>query len=333
MTLLVSSPFAGGLTVAVLTGAAPFEAVELAVSRDVPGAGPCPPAWAGTCWDLPTPHTGAKAVADAHGVAEFHAPMPSRPLPGQTLSWQAVAPRSGIDVALSAVVETEFTTPSEPPGAGNWIDAWGTSHHVNGLRWVDGWSNAFWITTVVNDTTLVAANDLHNAFFPNKFSRFDVSVQDGATWYCQSVYDAATEAEALASRSADETDLAAGCSGFSWTRLDPSPLPVAGSWTDSWGTSHEIEEDTWVDSWGNVFELLDADHDAGWVVAYNADLNPFWPGVYSRFDWTWDADGSLHYCQSVYNAASEQRARAAAGADASDLVAGCSGFSWTRLDP
>jgi hypothetical protein len=69
------------------------------------------------------------------------------------------------------------------------------------------------------------------------------------------------------------------------------------------------------------------------VIALN-DEDTYSPGLWSRFDWTWDADGELYYCQSVYDAETEEAAVEGDDAsDASELDAGCAGFSWTMLSP
>ena len=53
----------------------------------------------------------------------------------------------------------------------------------------------------------------------DKWSRFDIaSDADGGLHYCQIAFGADTEADALAV-SADATDLATGCNGFSWTQF------------------------------------------------------------------------------------------------------------------
>ena len=50
---------------------------------------------------------------------------------------------------------------------------------------------------------------------------------------------------------ADADDLAgAGCGGFSWSGLTAVALDLVGSYTDSWGTTHEIDGDGWEQSGG-----------------------------------------------------------------------------------
>ena len=70
----------------------------------------------------------------------------------------------------------------------------------------------------------MAQNGPDNSYNPSLWSRFDWTYDDtGALYYCQSAYNAATQAEAAA---ASEPDASApglgGCGSFLWTALTPS---------------------------------------------------------------------------------------------------------------
>ncbi len=109
---------------------------------------------------------------------------------------------------------------------GTWSDGFGGTHTITNTTWDeagDGYTNAFAITQYDNDTHFaIAQNASTNGFNPDLYSRFDWA-SDGATgfYYCQSTFDAATEADALAATPADATDPSTtGCGGtFPWTHL------------------------------------------------------------------------------------------------------------------
>ena len=71
---------------------------------------------------------------------------------------------------------------------------------------------------------LIGQNDAVASYAPEKWSRYDWTVDgDGTLWYCNTAYDAETEADALATPAADATDPAAGgCGTFAWSSLTPS---------------------------------------------------------------------------------------------------------------
>jgi len=112
-------------------------------------------------------------------------------------------------------------------------------------------------------------------------------------------------------------------------------LAIVGTYADDWGTAHVITDDTWTQTYPGaapyVFHVTQYANDEGWLVAQNDGANEFSGGLWSRFDWVWSG-AELYYCQSAYDAASEEAAAAAAAADASDPAgAGCGPGPWTRL--
>jgi hypothetical protein len=214
--------------------------------------------------------------------------------------------------------------------ADSYDDSWGGTHGIDAFTWRSG-DSSFAITEVDEAAGwLVAQNGASNAWSPGLWSRFDWTRADGALFYCQTAYDAATEADALATSAADADALGSGCGGFSWTELRPM-LAINGDWFDSWGGSHSIDAFTWL-SGSSSFAITRADDAAGWAVAQNGADNAWSPGLWSRFDWTWDADGGLWYCQTAYDAASEADALATPAADATDpATTGCGSFAWTSM--
>jgi hypothetical protein len=81
----------------------------------------------------------------------------------------------------------------------------------------------FWISSYDNASRVaIAQNDTANDYNPDLWSRFDWYDDGTSLWYCQTAYDAASEADAEATPAATTTDPATtGCGGFSWTNLTP----------------------------------------------------------------------------------------------------------------
>ena len=131
------------------------------------------------------------------------------------------------------------------------------------------------------------------------------------------------------------------------TTIPPELPEAAGHWMDDWGTSHHINRRTWTqssegstDGSADHFHIVSAfpSGDGYTMVALNDEDNTYSPGAWSRFDTVFTADGSLHYCQQAYDAATYSEALATPAADVSDPTAGGCGlppyiFSFTTLNP
>jgi hypothetical protein len=241
------------------------------------------------------------------------------------------------DTGDSGDTDTDTDTDTAPADdiaiAGDWADSWGGTHAVSNEAWRSGGST-FVIATYDNAAGMaVAQNGVDNEWNPGLWSRFDWTwTDDGALYYCQTAYDAASQEAAAATPAADATNLSSGCGGFSWTELRPT-LSITGAWTDAWGSAHVINAFRWsIDA--AFFEVSQSDDAAGWLVAQNALSNTWNPGLWSRFDWAWDAEGGLWYCQTTFDGATEADALAAPAADATDPAAGgCGSFPWTSMTP
>jgi hypothetical protein len=233
----------------------------------------------------------------------------------------------------------ESDSPTDPPPGdiaimGAWADNWGGLHDITNDAWVNG-ESTYAISMYDNDHGLVIAqNDAANPYNPGLWSRFDWTYDGDALYYCQTAYDAASEGEAMSAQPADNTNLETGCGGFSWSRLYVR-LDIRGEWDDSWGTHHSISEWSWLMSseWGNgEYQVTQYDNLGQWIVAQNSPDDPWNPDLWSRFDWAYDGN-QLYYCQTAYNAATEEDALNTPASDSSDLAGGCGGFSWTELLP
>ncbi len=114
-------------------------------------------------------------------------------------------------------------------------------------------------------------------------------------------------------------------------------FPLAGTWVDTFGTTHTITEDAWVQTamgQDSTFDFVAIDTDLRQILAQNSPANPFNPSLFSRFDWVVDGE-DIFVCQAAFDAASAQDAAAVAPSDDSDpLNGGCGGmFPWTQLLP
>jgi hypothetical protein len=83
----------------------------------------------------------------------------------------------------------------------------------------------------------------------------------------------------------------------------------------------------------HVFHYASVDNADNILIAQNGEGNFFFGCLWSRFVWH-ETNGTLYFCQDVFDAESYADAVSAAnGADISDLDAGCLGAGWYRLVP
>ncbi len=116
--------------------------------------------------------------------------------------------------------------------AGTYVSDFDEQIEITNTSWVSQavWGTSSYTVTQYDneDDFLVAQNSSDDDFNPELWSRFEWTIQ-GTVYYCQTLYAAETEAEAVAAGNlADKTDLAAGCAGFSWTGLTPEDEYDAG---------------------------------------------------------------------------------------------------------
>jgi hypothetical protein len=137
-----------------------------------------------------------------------------------------------VAIALSLAAcgtETDRDTAPDPLAiVGTYADTFGMTHVVTQDLWTMESSfgiDRFHIVAYANaQKYLIAQNDAANAYNPSLWSRFDWTTHDGKLWFCQTSYDAATQALALAAPAADATDPAVGgCGSFAWSALTATP--------------------------------------------------------------------------------------------------------------
>lgn len=239
------------------------------------------------------------------------------------------------DVADTDATDTDVSD-TDVEGQLAIADVWleGTTvHTVSDARWTQtyavGAPSAFDVSQYANaGHYLIALNAAENEYFPSLWSRFDWTVAAGITYYCQTAYNAATEAAALATPAADASDLDAGCGNFSWSVLTAA-LDIRGTWVDSFGGSHVVDETTWTQN-DDTYVIASYDNTTQTLIAQNGPDNAYDANLWSRFDWA-ESAGTFYFCQTAFNAASAQAAQATAAANAADLDAGCAGFGWSSF--
>ena len=108
-------------------------------------------------------------------------------------------------------------------------------------------------------------------------------------------------------------------------------LSITGVWDDGFGGTYDITSES-ITSWGSLYSISQYSNDDMYIIAQNDANNSYNPSLWSRFDWTMDADSNLYLCQTAFDAASEEDALNTPAADSSDPASsGCGDFSWSAL--
>lgn len=327
-SLVVSTPVPGDRLRLQVSAPAGAELVIVAgtdVGRTCPGA-------ARACAQIARAGVIAHLTVPVGGPGRVDVDVPAALAVGAPLYFQALPVSGG--VARSPRVDTLTSAPIALAGA--WDDDFGGTRDISSYAWFD--FGTFELLSFDNDAGTALARNASDTFFPGRYSRFDWTWVGDVPWYCQSAYDATTPAAALAAPSPDSTNPAVGgCGGFSWTRLLPAELALTGFWSDAFGGTYDIDSTTWVDAFG-VWHITRFSNARSFVVAQNDAANPFFAGLWSRFDWA-EVGADVYYCQTAYNAPTEAAAAYATPADATDPeTGGCGGawpggFAWTKLSP
>jgi hypothetical protein len=101
-------------------------------------------------------------------------------------------------------------------------------HDITSALWTIAYEGAdpslFSIVWYDNELdTLIAQNDAMNDFNPNLWSKFQWTYAGDALWFCQIVFDAASQLDAESGPDADPSDPGAGgCGMFPWSELTPA---------------------------------------------------------------------------------------------------------------
>ena len=128
----------------------------------------------------------------------------------------------------------------------------------------------------------------------------------------------------------EDTDVETGDTDEETGDTDEVELAIIGEYDDSWGGSQIIDNYIW-SSGGFYFEISQYSNEEQIVITQNSANNEYNPSLWSKFQWTYDLQENLFYCQISYDSAEEVDAISTPPADPTDLEAGCNGIGWTML--
>jgi hypothetical protein len=108
--------------------------------------------------------------------------------------------------------------------AGSYFDNWGGIQIINKDFWLEGGLVGEICKFDDKGRYFITLNHPRDPFNPSKFSRFDWTRYDGRLWFCHTVFNASTEADAMASPPAVGTNPGSnGCGSFPWTSIQKLP--------------------------------------------------------------------------------------------------------------
>lgn len=112
-------------------------------------------------------------------------------------------------------------------------------------------------------------------------------------------------------------------------------LAIIGNYVDDWNFDHNVTAAAWTDPGDpsdSIFHISQYSNAGYFIIAQNDPANPYTvANQWSRFDWTYDSNSLLHFCQITFSAATEAAALADNSANRSNLATGCGGFGWSPL--
>jgi hypothetical protein len=223
--------------------------------------------------------------------------------------------------------------------AGRWLGNYGTSFVVNNTMWLShaSWGTSHYTITQHTASQIIMQNPADDAYNPSLWTKVQFhSLGGGSYGYCMSVYDAATEAAALAADTSaiyNASDAVAGCNGFGHSIITPYHNPVAGSWLGNYGTQFTITDDTWtsVASWGtSAYTILL--YTSSMIIMQNPADDSYNPSLWTKVEFHDSSTAGFSYCMTVYNGATYEAALSTStlsSYNTSDAAAGCNGFGHT----
>jgi hypothetical protein len=226
------------------------------------------------------------------------------------------------------------------PIAGRWMDNFGTSFVINGTMWLQlaSWGSSMYRVTQFTSTYAIMQNPANDAYNPSLWTKAEFhNLPGGSVGMCMTVYNAATEAAALAANTAtiyNTSNPTSGCNGFGHTVMTRYTNPLAGSWTSNWGTAFTISDNVWHESssWGSsTYTILG--YTPTYLIVQNPSTDAYNPSLWSKIEFhNRVASVGFRYCTTVYDAATWAAAYSTATTtiyNTSNAAAGCNGFGHT----
>jgi hypothetical protein len=106
---------------------------------------------------------------------------------------------------------------------GSYTDDFGGSHEISTDTWTMDGIGVFHLSSFDNEAGyVVAQNDADNEYNADQWSRMDWTYDGDDLYFCQPVFDAESEEDAVDAPGADADDLATGCGTFAWSQLSPN---------------------------------------------------------------------------------------------------------------
>jgi hypothetical protein len=226
------------------------------------------------------------------------------------------------------------------PIAGRWMGNFGTSFVINGTMWLQlaSWGSSMYRVTQFTSTYAIMQNPANDAYNPSLWTKAEFhNLPGGSVGMCMTVYNAATEAAALAANTAtiyNASNPTSGCNGFGHTVMTRYTNPLAGSWTSNWGTAFTISDNVWHESssWGSsTYTILG--YTPTYLIVQNPSTDAYNPSLWSKIEFhNRVASVGFRYCTTVYDAATWAAAYSTATTtiyNTSNAAAGCNGFGHT----
>jgi len=228
-------------------------------------------------------------------------------------------------------------SPYNMPNRGTFLDNWGSYITITDDTWYSGKDYS---TIDIYGSNVAVVLTSPNAYNPNTYSKLRFHTVGSGFGYCTTAYgleDLTTAFNAAEVYNASDATSGCGASGFGHTVASPYSIPIAGSWSDNWGTAISVTNSVWTS--GGSAHHIEAYSNSWLLIKTPADA--YYPNTWSRIDFhPATAGGSVAngfgYCTTVYNATTAAEALTTAGTyNASDASGGCgaSGFSHSVASP
>ncbi len=114
-------------------------------------------------------------------------------------------------------------------------------------------------------------------------------------------------------------------------------IEIEGTFTDDFGQTFEIDADQFRSTSGTMTStgaVIEFDNAANRAIVQNAADAAFGPNQFNVIDWTEPTDAGFSFCTTDFGLETLMAAQSSTKtADATNLMTGCGGFSWSRMTP